>query len=74
VPLLQTSLNSTGQVQVSPSTAAVDSAAIVQQLPYQDVQLLASSAAAAHAGGDAQWLVTVQNELPTTQTLQFLLR
>ena len=71
---LQASFNSTGQVQVSPSSAVTDAAAIVQQLPYQDVQLPASSAAPAPAGGDAQWLVTVQNEPPTMQTLHYLLR
>ena len=61
-------------MQVSPSTAAIDEGAIVQQLPYQDIQLLAASVVSAPAGTDPRWLVTVVNAPPATQTLNYLLR
>ena len=60
----QATVSSSGQVQVSPSTGAADTAAIALQLAYQDVQLPASSAAAANgSGGDGSgsWMVSVQN-------------
>ncbi len=71
----QASVSSSGQVQVSPATGAADTAAITQQLPYQDVQVWASSAAAANDSsvlGD--WMVSVQNGPPVSQTLRYLLR
>ncbi len=73
----QASVSSSGQVQVSPSTGAADTDAITLQLPYQDVQLLVSSATTANdSSGDpaGRWMVSVQNGPPVSQTLQYLLR
>ena len=73
----QASVSSSGQVQVSPSTGVADTAAIALQLAYQDVQLLASSAAVANGStGESSglWMVSVQNGPPVAQTLRYLLR
>ena len=69
---MQASLSSSGQVQLSPSTAAADASAVALQLAYQDIQVPATPPNGAAAA--AQWMLTVQNEAPVLQTLRYLLR